>query len=170
MNDDAEDSGNGAQAKFMGGVPPIAPYGLALQKEQSWHKMSAILYAYGASGKQIARELDKTPQAVSNLIRQPFFQERVAGIMVETARDIMELFRAERVNCLATLVAIRDDPETPASVRAMVCEDILDRSLGKAVQRIETVGEVTSSDPVAEVAMLEAEVNRLRDEQQNYGA
>ena len=52
----------------------------------------------------------------------------------------------------------------------MVCKDILDRSLGKAVQRIETVGEVTSSEPVAEVEALEAEVNRLRDEQQNYGS
>jgi hypothetical protein len=97
MSDEAEDSGNGAQAvsgaKFMGGVPPIASYGLALQKEQSWHKMAAILYAHGTSGAQIARELDKTPQAVSNLIRQPFFQERVAGIMAETARDIIGTFQ-----------------------------------------------------------------------------
>ena len=168
---EAEDSGNGAglQAKFKG-VTPFAPYNWELQKEQGWHKVAAVFYAHGTSGNRIARELEKSPQAVSNLVRQEFFQERVAEIMAETARDIMELFRAERVNCLATLVAIRDDPETPASVRAMVCKDILDRSLGKAVQRIEAVGEVTSSDPVAEVALLEAEVNRLRDEQQNYGA
>ena len=148
---------------MSGGVPPIASYGLALQKEQSWHKMAAILYAHGTSGSQIARELEKTPQAVSNLIRQPFFQERVAGIMAETSRDFMELFRAERVNTLATLVAIRDDPRTPASVKAMVCKDLLDRSLGKAVQRIEAVADVASSDPVQEYERLEAENRRLRD-------
>jgi predicted transcriptional regulator len=163
---EAEDSGNGAglQASLKRGVPVIAPYNWELQKEQAWHKVAAILYALGASQAQIARELGRTPQAVCNLIRQPFFQSRVAETMTENSRDIMELFKAERINTLAILIELRDNPETPASVRAIVCKDILDRSMGKAVQRIEAVGEVTSLDPVAEVERLEAEVKRLRDE------
>jgi hypothetical protein len=163
---EAEDSGNGAglQASFKGGAPAIAPYNWELQKEQAWHKVAAILYALGASQAQIARELGRTPQAMCNLIRQPFFQSRVAEIMAENSRDIMELFKAERINTLATLIELRDNPETPASVRAMICKDLLDRVLGKAVQRIEAVGEVHSDDPVKEVEMLEAEVKRLRDE------
>lgn len=161
------DPGSGAGLREASGVrhvQPFAPYNWEIQKEQAWHKVASFMYAHGATGKQIALELERSEQAVSNLIRQPFFQERVAEIMAETARDIMELFKAERINSLATLIEIRDDPETPASVRAMVCKDILDRSLGKAVQRIETVGEVTSSDPVAECERLEAEVRRLRNE------
>ena len=55
-----------------------------------------------------------------------------------------------------TLIELRDNPETPASVRAMICKDLLDRVLGKAVQRIEAVNEVHSDDPVKEVEMLEA--------------
>ena len=42
---------------------------------------------------------------------------------------------------------------------------ILDRTLGRPVHRVEAVGgEVTSSDPVAEVERLEAEVKRLKEE------
>ena len=47
--------------------------------------------------------------------------------MAENRRDVMDLFKAERINSLATLIEIRDNPETPASVRAMCCKDILDR-------------------------------------------
>ena len=159
----SEADGTGLQASFKGGVTPLASYNWELQKEQAWHKVAATLYALGASQAQIARELDKTPQAVCNLVKQERFQSRVADIMAENSRDIMELFKAERVNTLATLIELRDNPETPASVRAMICKDLLDRVLGKAVQRIEAVGEVHSDDPVKEVEMLEADIKRLRD-------
>jgi hypothetical protein len=84
--------------------------------------------------------------------------------MAENSRDIMELFKAERINTLATLIELRDNPETPASVRAMCCKEIFDRSMGRPVQPIAAVQEVHSNDPVAEVERLEAEVKRLRDE------
>lgn len=146
------------------GAAPIAPSGWVIEKEAPWHLSAAYMYAMGSCNSEIAKAHDKSPQAVSNLFHQPFFQERVTAIMAENRRDVMDLFKAERINSLATLIEIRDNPETPASVRAMCCKDILDRSLGKAVQRIEAVGEVTSLDPVAEVERLEAEVKRLRDE------
>ena len=75
----------------------------------------------------------------------------------------MDLFKAERVDTLETLVRFAMIPRTPASVRAMVCKDLLDRSLGKAVQRIEAVAEVASQDPCAEFERIEAENRRLRD-------
>ena len=107
---------------------------------------------------------DKSPQAVSNLFHQPFFQERVTAIMAENRRDVMDLFRGERINSLETLVAIRDNEKAPAAARVACCQEILDRTLGRPVQRVEAVGEVTSSDPVAEVERLEAEVKRLKEE------
>ena len=160
----SEADGAGLQASLKGGAPAIAPYNWELQKEQAWHKVAAILYALGASQAQIARELDRTPQAVCNLIRQPFFQSRVAEIMAENSRDIMELFKAERINTLATLIALRDDPETPASVKTTVCKEIFDRTLGRPVQPIAAVQEVHSDDPVAEVERLEADLRQLRRE------
>ena len=55
-------------------------------------------------------------------------------------------------------------------MRVLCARDILDRSLGKPVQHIQNESVAHSQDPVAEVERLEAEVNRLRDEQQNYGS
>jgi hypothetical protein len=59
---------------------------------------------------------------------------------------------------------IRDNREASAHARIECARDILDRALGKAVQRVETAGVVTSEDPVAEVARRESEVKRLREE------
>jgi hypothetical protein len=76
----------------------------------------------------------------------------------------MDLLRGERINSLETLVTIRDNEKAPAAARVACCREILDRTLGRPMQRVETVGEVTSSDPVAEVARLELEVKRLKEE------
>jgi hypothetical protein len=148
------------------GAAPIAPSGWKLEKEAPWHRLAAFMYAMGAIQQQISRELNKSLQAVCNLTHQPFFQEKVIAIMAETARvhDVIELFKAETLSSLATLVEIRDNPKAPASARVDCARDILDRTLGKAVQRVETAAQVTSEDPVAEVARLESEVKRLREE------
>ena len=61
------------------------------------------MYALGSCNSEIAEAHDKSPQAVSNLFHQPFFQERVTAIMAENRRDIMDLFRGERINSLERL-------------------------------------------------------------------
>jgi hypothetical protein len=81
-------------------------------------------------------------------------------------RDLAALFQAEQFNSLTTLTELRDNPKVPASARIACARDILDRALGKPVQRVETLGLPVSSDPVAEVAQLSEEINRLRKEMQ----
>ena len=83
--------------------------------------------------------------------------------MAENRRDLMDLFRGQRINSLETLVAIRDNEKAPAAAQVACHREILDRTLGRPVQGVEPVGEVTSSDPVAEVSRLDAEVKWLRD-------
>ena len=142
---------------------PIAPSGWKIEKEAPWHLSAAYMYALGSCNGEIAEAHGKSPQAVSNLFHQPFFQERVTAIMAANRRDIMDLFKAERINTLATLIEMRDDPETPAHTRAWVCREILDRSMGRPTQHVEVSSEITSEDPVAEYERLEAENKRLRD-------
>jgi len=48
----------------------------------------------------------------------------------------------------------------PARVRLMAADSIIDRVAGKATQRIEAVGAAPSSDPVAEVALLERQMEQ----------
>jgi hypothetical protein len=78
-------------------------------------------------------------------------------------KDIMALMRAEQFNSLVVMIDIRDDVKMPPVVRANICRDILDRTLGKPVQRIETAENPTSDDPVAEARRLKEELARSRE-------
>jgi hypothetical protein len=135
-----------------------------------WQQAAVVMYATGSTGREIAKVFDRTPQCVSGLCQQKWFQSAVAEILSEHSLSVLELFRAETVHCLQVLIEIMDDPNTPAGVRVLCARDILDRSLGKPVQHIQNESVLHSEDPVAECQRLEAEINRLRDEQQNYGA
>jgi hypothetical protein len=146
---------------FIGSLEPFCE----IQREAPWHKAAAVMYAMGANGRQLAQAFDKSEVWISNLIRQAWFLERVWAIMSEEGGiPAIEPFRAEQLSSLATLVEIRDNPKAPASARVWCAKDILDRALGKPLQRVETAGAVTSEDPVAEVERLEAEVKRLRSQ------
>lgn len=121
------------------------------------------MFARGeVSASEVARAFDVTPPTIYNLMRQQWFQERVTTEMAKAGRDIMQFFRAEGWNSLVTLVELRDEAKVSSTVRAACARDILDRALGKPLQRIETSGETRSDDPVAEVARLEEENARKR--------
>jgi transposase-like protein len=146
--------------KFHGAKPPK----FVIVEEKPWHYAAALMFARGeVSASEVARAFEVTPPTVYNLMRQEWFQARVTQLMAEHGgKDIMQLFRAEGWNSFVTLLELRDEPKISSTVRAACARDILDRALGKPLQRIETSGEVTSSDPVAEVARLEEENARKR--------
>lgn len=122
------------------------------------------MFAAGAvTAKEVAEAFEVSLPTVHNLIRQQWFQEKVTALMAQHGgRDIMTLFRAEQFNSLVTLVEIRDAKTSAPTVRRACAVDILDRALGKPLQRVETSGSPTSSDPVAEVKQLEDANLRLR--------
>lgn len=137
---------------------------LELQYEQLWHRQAAYLFATGHySVREVATAMDKSESTVHNLLRNGWFQDLVTTLMAKHGgKDIMAMFKAEQVNCLATLIEMRDNIKTPPAVRKAICTDILDRTLGKAVQRLETTQVPYSDDPVAEAERLEQENARLR--------
>jgi hypothetical protein len=148
--------------KFRGVKDPMWD----LDKEQPWHRMAAFAFALGATSKDVAHRLGRSEPAVQNLLRQKWFQKEVTAIMAEYgARDVMDMFRAEQFNSLVTLVEMRDNPKVAAQARITCARDILDRALGKPVQRVETASVPVSDNPVAEVERLEAEVNRMRPQE-----
>lgn len=141
------------------------PPNYVLTEERPWHRVAAYLFATGAvSIRDVARACDVTEPTVRNLLRQVWFQERVTTLMAENGgKDIMALFKAEQFNSLITLIELRDNNKTPAPVRANICQDILNRTLGKPIQRIETEAKLTSDDPVAEAHRLKDELARSRE-------
>lgn len=148
-----------SSARLHGLKPPAT----VIQKEKTWHYAAALMMAAGSvTAQEVAEAFNVTPQTINNLVRQPWFQEQVTTLMREHGgRDIMELFRAETFNSLVTLTELRDNAKVPAAVRRASASDILDRALGKALQRNENVNNPTSSDPVSEVARLESGIKNL---------
>lgn len=140
----------------------VAPTSL-LKEEQPYHRHAAYLLAMGADNREVAEALGVTPHAVRSWMREPWFQERVTALMREHGgRDLTQLFANEAFSSLAVMLELRDSAKTPATVRAGICKDILDRHLGKPTQRIESVGVTTAEDPVAEAAALRQRLSNLQ--------
>ena len=181
-------NGEPAKSKHPGGRPPGSrdkvrrkPRGLAsppesnggaelslcapepfyeVEHERGWHTLAAHLCAMGVPGAQIAREFNKDPNTVYNLQKQGWFLEKVNQLVAERGSDAMELLRGAQTTAIQTVIAILNDPQVPARVRLMAADSIIDRVAGKATQRIEAVGVAPSSDPVAEVALLERQMEQ----------
>ena len=81
-------------------------------------------------------------------------------IVAERGSDAMELLRGAHTTAIQTVIAILNDPMVPARVRLMAADSIIDRVAGKATQRVEAVGVTSSSDPVAEVALIETQLEQ----------
>ena len=135
-----------------------------LNEEKPWHRIAMYLFATGATSiKEVAKCCEVSEPTVRNLLRQDWFQERVTKKLADNGgRDIMSLLKAEQLNTLVVMVELRDKHDTPAAVKASVCKDIFDRTLGKPVQRIQTEESPNSDDPVAEAQRLEQELARTQ--------
>lgn len=174
-----------AQRAFAQGCPsgprPVADRGVELERwfgrpdpreqqvrkyEQPWHRNAAYMIASGKySAKAVAEACEKTKESVYALMRNAWFQETVAEIQKQNgAGDIMDVFRAECMSSLTTLIELRDNPATPPAVKRLSAIDILHQVLGKPTQRVEMEQNISSSDPVAEVARLEADNLRMTNE------
>jgi hypothetical protein len=150
--------------KFMGAKEPM----WVLPKEQLWHRTAAWMFgqASGVSIKTVAQLLEKSETAVQNLCRQPWFMKEVNTLLEARGKKdgVLELLRGEQFNSAQTLVELRDNPKVPSVVRKSCATEILDRTMGKPVQRVETAQVAASEDPVAEVQRLEQEVRLRYDE------
>jgi hypothetical protein len=150
--------------RFHGSRPPA----FDLSEEKPWHRLAAYLFASGYNSlKDVAAACEVSEPTVRNLMRQPWFQERVNRLLAANGgKDIMALLRSEQLNSMLVMIELRDNLNTPPPVRAGVCKDILDRTLGKATQRIQVEETPSSDDPVAEARRLENELARSRERQE----
>jgi len=72
---------------------------------------------------------------------------RVSTVIRPTPQSILD---ATIVDSLKSLIALRDNPEYPATVRLRAAQDLLDRALGKAVTRVEADVESTVTQNVSQ--------------------
>lgn len=115
---------------------------IAIMTERPEHLAVAVLKSQAMSNNDIAVKTGYSVPWVSQVTRQPWFKLRVARLMTEAGLDVVtETLRATTLDSVYTLIDMRDKDTNPASVRVKAAETLLDRVLGKAVQRVETTVE-----------------------------
>lgn len=115
---------------------------LAILSEKPEHRLLLYMKAEGLSNREIAQRSGYTEPWLSQLFRQPWATKRLVEILNQTGIEtVAGLIRAAAADSVITLIALRDDTETPAAVRKACSTDILDRYLGKAVQPLMDVSD-----------------------------
>jgi hypothetical protein len=153
---------NGSKAPLHGTKPPT----YEVVKETPEHLVIAYMAASGMSQSECATRTGKHRVTMSNLFRQPWFQQRVVDIISEQGSDVVKtLIAGAAVDSVLRLIHLRDHAESEA-VQASTSIHLLDRHLGKAPQKVDHRDE-RSSDPRQEEARLRrqlAELNRQEQE------
>lgn len=147
----------------LNGCPPPP---LELKKENNAHRIMLYLAAGGNNVTEIAGITGYTPQHVSTIVRQDWFQTQLTRLIEESGKPVIDqLLQNEAKNCLTSLLALRDGPTTPPSVKAAVSINILDRVLGKAVQKTESINHNFNRTSTMSMEELEREQERLEKEE-----
>lgn len=141
----------------------LAPSQL-LQKEAGQHRIIVTLKAQGYSNREIARMTGWSDFMVSNTLRQPWARELLLQLVSEAgATGVMNLLASEQVPSILKLVEVRDSDDAKGSEVIAACNSLLDRFMGKPVQRVES--DVTTRVEPTTVEDLERELATARGEE-----
>jgi transposase len=141
-------------------------YGLIREKPE--HRAIIFYKAQGLSNREIAEKTGYTTVAISNTLRQPWARERLLEEIRKRAEGdpSSAILAGERLNNLFHFIEVRDNPEATIAERSAAARELLDRDLGKAIQKSEVVvARVNLADKEAldrEEERLAAEEARLR--------
>lgn len=135
-----------------------------IERERFVHRMVAYLTLQGLTQKEIADKVSLAPATISNIQRQPWFRELVNHEIALFGRDAaQEILRGAAVDSVLTLIELRDDKNTPASVRRQSASEILDRVYGKATLNVHH-HDSKQGDAAKTAKELEREISMLVEE------
>lgn len=129
------------------------------KRELPRHVIIAELLARGFNQKEAAALAGCSRENISQLKRNPWFQERVVmAIERNIDQELKEFLDKEVLNSLEVVRRIRDDPSVRAADRLAAAQAILDRRFGRPSQPI-----VSIEKPVERMSAeeLEKEVARI---------
>lgn len=153
---------------------------LEILTEKPEHRFIAYLRAQGMSTVELFRhfggETTERGQPISGtgeysyswlsqITRQPWFQARVLSIMETAGLDaVQQTLKAECLPSVLKLVEIRDNDKTPAAVQVSAVNSLLDRFLGKPLQKVETKNEHKYGQLEDDASKLQAELDQVESE------
>ncbi len=131
--------------------------------EKPVHRVIALMLSKNIALNDIALATGMSPSVITEIKKTPWFNTMLTDIIYDNGgQDLLELMKAEVLASHQVMVQLRDDAKVSPVVRLNAAKSLIEQVMGRAVQRIETNTTIHSSDPVAEVAELEAENDRLR--------
>lgn len=134
--------------------------------ETPTHRLIIYYRAAGMNQTKIAEQLGLSKVTVGNVLKQPWAKQRLVKELVDAGKDVLsELIRGEAVDCIHTLVEIRDNANSPASARLGAANQLLDRFLGKPVVKTENTNKNLSGS-LNDVDAIDRDLARLRGEQE----
>ena len=136
-----------------------------LLSERLEHREIVLLRMAGLTTREIADQTGFAYSTVHSVLRQPWARQRVIEHLQKNTQNLCTMIEKEAAASLLTLVELRDDPNTPPSVRSSNSNSILDRYLGKAPQTVninKANVPTTAEDAERQLAALRAEEARLR--------
>jgi len=90
------------------------------------------------SNREVAARTDYDENWVGQICNQPWFRLRLVKELKDAGRDaVSEVIKSAALDSVFTLIGLRDNDQTPASVRAASANALLDRFLGKPTQKLE---------------------------------
>lgn len=132
------------------------------KKEKPQHRMILWARLNGHNVKETAALVGYTPQTVSNVCGQPWFQEAFARLSTELGKDQFQTFlQGEVLPALQRTAELANSAESEA-VRLAANKEILDRFMGKATVKVETKASGSLDVIVHDVAALEKENSDLQ--------
>lgn len=126
-------------------VSPTDPLGLHadpvpvqdVTSEKPWHRLAIMMAGQGCTVTEIAERLDRSVGWVSLLLRQPWARERLTQEIALSGRDeISTLLKGAGPDAVRRIVYLSEEAENEA-VKLAANRELLDRLLGKAVQKTE---------------------------------
>lgn len=137
---------------------------LAILHEKPEHRVILWMKARGTSNTEIAKQTGYTDAWISQLVRQPWFQDKLLREIEDAGRDeISTLLEGAAADSVIKLIEIRDTSKN-VGVSRQACVDLLDRFLGKPVQQVKTEVTAVAAQTVEE---LDAEINRLQEQEKS---
>lgn len=140
---------------------------LRVEHEKPEHRIVLFLKAQGLSNREISQRTGYTEPWISQVLRQPWARARLVRELQEAGRDaVQEVIKAAALDSVYRLIDERDNDKAKPSERITAANSLLDRFLGKPLQKVEN--HTTMHEGIAEVdklrqelATLEAETNKL---------
>lgn len=130
--------------------------------EKPWHRAVAYMLAQGFTQREVSARFGKTEPWISQLARQPWFQQRVVDELKEGGIDkIKALLDAETLPSLEKVTYLRDHAKNE-SVQLTAAFDIINRTLGKPTQKVETVNTTDIKMTLTNIQKIDQEIDKLQ--------